>query len=127
MESTAASPLATANEDDAHEDGHVHVVPMWILVSVWVTLMILTVVTVAASWIDLGVFNIWLAMLIATVKAGVVGLFFMHLIWDRPFHSFILIASLFFVFILIGIAMMDSFQYEPNVELYRESTEIVAP
>ena len=48
------------------------------------TLLVGTILTVLASYIDLGQhWNIILALVIATVKASLVVLFFMHLISER--------------------------------------------
>ena len=51
---------------DAEAHGLCHVMPVKILVGVWVALMVLTFVTVAATWVDLGSLNLWVAMAIAT-------------------------------------------------------------
>ena len=63
---------------------------------------------------ELGNFNVWLALAIALVKAGVVALYFMHLRWDSPFNALTLIAALFFVMIFIGITVLDSKEYKVN-------------
>ena len=91
-----------------------HVVPLKILGAVIVALMILTWVTVAVTWVDLGSFNLWIAMAIALVKASLVALFFMHLRWDAPINGIILIASLLMVVLFIGIVMMDTNAYAPD-------------
>ncbi len=62
-----------------HFDPMSHVVPMWIYVAIWASLMVFTGVTVFAASVDLGIFNIVLALLIATIKGTLVVLFFMHL------------------------------------------------
>lgn len=88
---------------------------MTTLVGVFVALMVLTFLTVAATWIELGEFNVWLALLIAFVKAVYVALYFMHLRWDSPFNGLVLAASLAFVVLFIGITLMDSQQYQPVI------------
>ena len=92
-----------------------HVVPMKILVAVISSLMILTWVTVAVTWVDLGSFNLWIAMGIALVKASLVALFFMHLRWDAPINGIILISSLLMVVLFVGIVMMDTNAYAPDL------------
>ena len=54
-------------------------------------LLVLTVVTVGASTIDFGsgMTNVIIAMLIASIKASLVALFFMHLRWDKPINAII--------------------------------------
>ena len=112
-----------AHHHDTHAEGdhgHVHVVPMKVLVGVWLGLIVLTWVTVAASWVDFGhlVGEPWLnivgALTIALIKAALVALYFMHLRYDHPFHGTILVASLAFVCLLIGIALMDAKTYDPE-------------
>ena len=103
---------------DTHEttpDGEVavHAVPPSTLLGVYGLLIVGTVITVVASRIDLGEFNIWVALAIALVKASLVVLYFMHLRWDSPFNGIILLAALLFVCLFIGFAILDSHTYQP--------------
>ncbi len=93
----------------------VHVASVKLLLVVWVALMIGTWLTVAASNIDLGFLNIWVGLAIATAKALLVGLYYMHLRWDKPFNAFVFLGAFFFLFLFIGFAMMDSAQYQPDL------------
>ena len=111
--SPAENPAATAPVDE-HE-AHVHVVPPWLLLAVFGALIFLTFITVAVTWVDFGrTANVWIAISIAALKAGLVALYFMHLRWDSPFNAICLIAALFFVCIFIGIAVLDSREYKVN-------------
>lgn len=92
-----------------------HVVPLWLLAAVFGILIVMTALTVAATYIDLGKFNIWLAILIAGFKASLVGLYFMHLRWDRPIHGFLVLAAIGFVVLFIGLPLMDSLTYQPTI------------
>jgi cytochrome c oxidase subunit IV len=68
-------------------------------------LLVLTAVTVFASTIHFGsgMANVIIAMLIASLKASLVALFFMHLRWDKPMNAVIFCSSLFFLgLFLIG-------------------------
>ena len=99
---------------DDHE-AHVHVVPPKVLLGVFAALLVLTFVTVAVTWVDFGrTANVWIALTIAAIKAALVALYFMHLRWDSPFNSVILIAALFFVALLIGIIVLDTSEYNIN-------------
>jgi cytochrome c oxidase subunit 4 len=91
----------------------VHVVSLPILVGVFVSLIGFTVLTVAATKIDLGAGNLWVAILIAGIKATLVALYFMHLRYDRPFHGFIFLGGILFVVLFIGLALMDTQAYDP--------------
>lgn len=93
----------------------VHIASTKLLLVVWVALMIGTWLTVAASNVDLGFLNIWVGLGIATAKALLVGLYYMHLRWDKPFNSFVFLGAFFFLFLFIGFAMMDSAQYQPDL------------
>jgi cytochrome c oxidase subunit 4 len=98
-----------------HDDSHVHVVPVKVLLAVWFALIVGTAATYAATWFDLGWLNIWIAIGIATAKASLVALFFMHLYWDKPFNGFVLVVSLLFVMLFLGLAMLDVHEYQPDV------------
>ncbi|MCP3977914.1 MAG: hypothetical protein GY716_01105 [bacterium] len=100
---------------DAHHEGVGHVVPLTTLFGVLGTLLVLTFVTVAVTWLDLGPFSLIAALAIAVVKGSLVLLYFMHLRWDRPFHAVIIICSLVFVALFIALTLLDSYAYQPDV------------
>jgi cytochrome c oxidase subunit 4 len=56
-----------------------------------------------------------MALFVATVKATIVGLYFMHLRWDRAFIGFIFVGSILFVVLFIAIALTDSMEYQPTI------------
>lgn len=93
----------------------VHTVPLWLLIAVFLALIGLTVVTVAVTKVDLSKANLWIAMLIAGVKATLVALYFMHLRWDKVFHGFLFLGAIAFVVLFIGIALMDTQAYHPDI------------
>ncbi len=72
-----------------------------------IALLILTAVTVGAAYINLGSGNIVIALAIATVKAILVALFFMHLRWEKPMDSLIAMAGFIFLGIFIGFCLLD--------------------
>lgn len=99
---------------DSHGDhgGH-HVPPAWIFHAVFVALIIGTVITYYASTIDMGrQVNIVVALAIAVVKASLVCAFFMHLRWDKPFNTVILLVSLGFTALFLGISTLDTAENE---------------
>ena len=98
-----------------HDASVVHVSSVKLLSIVWVALMIGTWLTVSASNIDLGFLNIWVGLAIATGKAVLVGLYYMHLRWDKPFNAFVFLGAFFFLLLFIGFAMMDTAHYQPNL------------
>ena len=52
---------------------------------------------------------------IATAKAVLVGLYYMHLRWDKPFNAFVFLGAFFLLALFVGIAMMDTQAYQPNL------------
>ena len=105
-----------AGDAHGHHDGPGHVVSMKVLITVFVALLIGTVLTVAATKLQLGEFNVWLALFIAFVKAMLVLLYFMHLRWDNLYNSIAMGIALATVVLFIGFALMDSKQYRPTIQ-----------
>ncbi len=106
-----------SDKENTHSDHAIaHPVSLSLLISVFAGLLVLTFLTVAATWVDLGIGNIWLALLIAVIKGALVALYFMHLRWDSPFNSIVLIAAMFFVALFIGSVVLDSREYNVNYE-----------
>ena len=96
-------------------DSFVHIASVKLLLAVWIALMIGTWLTVSASTVDLGFLNIWVGLAIATGKAVLVALYYMHLRWDKPFNVFAFMAALAFLAIFVGIVLMDTLQYAPTM------------
>ena len=109
-----SSETTAHGHDDGHHDGP-HVVPLWMLIGVWGTLTALTVLTVWSAQHDLGAIDLIVAMIIATVKALLVALIFMHLLWDRPFNGLIFMSSLIFAGLFVTFALLDVSQNQPDI------------
>lgn len=127
MQRAEASDKAQTSEHVG--EPHVgHHVPAWVLAAVLVALLILTVATVAATLVNLGSLNLWIALIIATIKATLVALFFMHLAYDKPFNAIVLVGTLCFVALFIGLALLDAFHYRENIDAFRaRNPDRVAP
>jgi cytochrome c oxidase subunit 4 len=96
-----------------HADGEFsHPAPLSMLFGVFAALLALTGLTVYQASFDLGNIEIWLSLVIATVKASLVILFFMHLLWDKPLNAIIILGSLIFVALFLGFTLMDLGQYK---------------
>ena len=91
----------------ASEEHRQHVLPVGIYVGIWAILMFLTGLTVFVSFIELHDWNIVLALVIATIKATLVVLFFMHLYYSSKLTKVTMIAALFFLFLLLALSMTD--------------------
>jgi cytochrome c oxidase subunit 4 len=76
--------------------------------SVWGALLAGTLITYEVAKIDLGVFNAGVALIIATTKALLVALFFMHLKGaSEKLLKLVVISTVFFLFILLALSMAD--------------------
>ncbi|HEY1547895.1 MAG TPA: cytochrome C oxidase subunit IV family protein, partial [Kofleriaceae bacterium] len=66
-----------------------------------------------ATKIDFGAnINLAVAMVIAVTKATLVVLFFMHLRYDRLFHTVVFVSALCAASLFVGFTLMDSSQYQ---------------
>jgi cytochrome c oxidase subunit 4 len=121
----ASTELATPGGHAVlHEDhGLAHTMPIWMLVAVLAALMFLTVLTVSVTNYDLGSEgNLIVGMVIATVKAGLVVTFFMHLFWDKKFHLILFLVAVLFVILFLSMSITDRGEYQRNIDLYTNST-----
>jgi cytochrome c oxidase subunit 4 len=67
-----------------------------------------TALTVYASGLDLGRFNAPVALTIASIKATLVALFFMHIKGaSEKLTKLVVISALFFLLLLLGLTMTD--------------------
>jgi cytochrome c oxidase subunit IV len=82
--------------------------PLKAYFSVWAALLVGTFITYEAAYIELGRFNAAVALIIATVKALLVALFFMHLKGaNEKLLKLVVIATVFFLFVLLALSMAD--------------------
>ncbi len=90
-------------------------VDLKIYIGVFFALMVLTVVTVAASSLQLATaMAITVALIIALVKGSLVASFFMHLVHEKKWivYSLVLTVAFFFLLILIPVlSYWDRVQY----------------
>src|SRR5215475_2117438 len=107
--------MSAANLDH-HDDSHhglSHVATVKVLVRTGGTLLFLTIITVLATKVDFGAnINLAIAMAIAVLKATLVVLFFMHLKYDRLFHSVIFVGAILAASLFVGFTLMDTNQYQ---------------
>jgi cytochrome c oxidase subunit 4 len=119
-----AESLTTSPDHSApgHEK-YAHAVPLPVLAAVFAALLLLTLLTVAATWYDLGSWNLIIALGIATFKAALVVLFFMHLRYDNPFYAIVFITALLFVALFLGLTLLDTFQYQPDIQAWQQAQQ----
>jgi len=111
-----------AHDDHNHGNGMVHIMSIPMLLGTFFALLFFTWLTVfLADQVQLGKADIWVAMTIATIKATLVGAYFMHLRYEKPFNVTIFLFCLFFVSLFLGAALLDASNYEYLVEQYQGS------
>jgi cytochrome c oxidase subunit 4 len=85
-----------------------HIIPSKIYYLIWITLMVLTVVTAAIAFVDLGRFNTVVALVIATFKATLVVLFFMHVKYtSEKMTRVVVISAVFWLLIMLILSLTD--------------------
>ena len=92
-----------------------HALPARVLLGTFAALVALTVVTVISSRMDLGKFNVVLALAIASLKATLVAMFFMHLRYEHRFKAVIFVTGVFFAALFVGFVVFDTVQYQPDL------------
>lgn len=97
----ALSHAQTSLEED---HAHHHIVPLKTYYTVFGVLMICTVLTVVAAYVDMGMFNLPVALGIASFKATIVALYFMHVKYSGNLVRLSIAAGvMFFILLMIGI------------------------
>lgn len=101
-----------------------HITPLRVYFTVAGGLLALTLITVFASQVDLGAWNVVVALLIAASKATLVALFFMHLFYDNKLYSIVFSAGILFLAIFIILTMFDT---ETRDSIYPETATPLRP
>ena len=85
-----------------------HISSVKLYVTIWLALLLGTGLTVFASTIDLGPFNAIVALAIASTKAVLVILFFMHVKYaHEKMTKLVIVTAIFFFLILLALTMAD--------------------
>tara|TARA_Y100000389_G_scaffold38242_1_gene32581 strand:+ start:6079 stop:6495 length:417 start_codon:yes stop_codon:yes gene_type:complete len=104
-----------------------HITPLRTYLIIAGILFFLTGLTVFVAKFDFGSFNIIVAMAVATFKATLVALFFMHLLWDDKKNLTLFVMSLMFLGIFITITLLDTgFRGGINPEITKPINERAA-
>jgi cytochrome c oxidase subunit 4 len=85
-----------------------HIMSSKLYYGIWITLLILTVVTALVARVDLGPLNTIVALGIATFKAVLVVLFFMHVKYtSEKLTKIVIVSAIFWLFLLLALSMAD--------------------
>jgi cytochrome c oxidase subunit 4 len=97
------------HDESATVNAHsgVHIVPRKVYFAVAAALMVLLVLTYAAAQVDLGPFNIVVALAIAFTKAILVVLFFMEARWSSRLTWVVALAGIVWLALLMGGTLDD--------------------
>lgn len=88
--------------------GEHKILPTELYVKILVTLLVLTVITVAAAQVHLPhALAVIVALSIASVKAVLVGMYFMHMKYDDKLYAAIMGSAVFFLILLFAFAWGD--------------------
>jgi cytochrome c oxidase subunit 4 len=84
-----------------------HILSAKTLTIVWILLLILTYITYKISQINLGYFNVLAALTVATTKAALVIMFFMHLKYESNIVRYMVFIAFLILAIFIGFTFFD--------------------
>jgi cytochrome c oxidase subunit IV len=84
-----------------------HIVPPKVYVGIFLSLMVLTAATVGAAYVNLGPLNIVIALAIASLKATLVVLYFMHARYSPKRTQLVIICAVFWLAIMLALTLSD--------------------
>ena len=84
-----------------------HIVSPKIYLAIFLTLMVGTAITVWAAFQNFGKFNIVIALAIATFKATLVVLYFMHARYSPKRTQLVIVCSVFWLAIMLALTLSD--------------------
>jgi cytochrome c oxidase subunit IV len=93
--------------DHEHAEHTEHIVPPTTYMIIIFTLLCLTLATAAVAYVNLGPLNIVVALAIATTKATLVVLFFMHAKYSPKRTKLVIMAGIFWLTILLFMTLSD--------------------
>ena len=75
----------------------------WVLL----VLLVLTTITITVTWIDLSALTVLVALVIATIKVGIVLTWFMHLKFENSLYRILVIMVLSIFVLVIALMFFD--------------------
>jgi cytochrome c oxidase subunit 4 len=115
-----------------------HILPFSLYMKVGATLLLLTGLTTWVAQIQLGEFNLVVAMVIAATKGSLVALFFMHLKYTNRIFAAVFVGALLMLAVFIVFTMFDTmsrgtlYQFEAHpidsqAVIYRQADSTAVP
>lgn len=84
-----------------------HVFEYSTLFNILLTLLVFTGITLGVSYLDLGQFNVWVALFIASCKGALVLLYFMHMKFEGKVLVYSFLGTIFFLAVMISFTFFD--------------------
>jgi cytochrome c oxidase subunit 4 len=84
-----------------------HIVPKATYFKTFVWLAVLLALTVAAAHVDLGMWNVPVALAIAMVKAALIVLVFMHVRYGSPLLKLFAAGGFFWLLVMLAFVLTD--------------------
>jgi cytochrome c oxidase subunit 4 len=78
-----------------------------VYILIWLALLVLTGITIWVSSLQLGVYSVLTALVVASVKAGLVLFVFMHLKYEEPIFKIILLVVIVTLTVIIAMTFLD--------------------
>lgn len=126
MSTHTGHPHAHGHESHGRAHAHDDHGGAGLYVKTLLALLFLTIITVGASYIDFGSGNVVIALFIATIKATLVALFFMHLRYEKPVNAVIAVAGFLFLGIFLMFCFID-FDSRQNLQPVNLAPIVQAP
>ena len=113
----------SANHQEEHEE---HIVPPGVYIAVFLVLLVGTALTIWVAFHDWGAWNNPIALTIATIKASLVVLYFMHLRYSPKLTTLVLAVTLSMMLVLMGITSADYLTRNTATRFYTEQSQFPA-
>ena len=97
----------SSHTETTHDHAHHHAGEAQVYMKTLVLLLILTAITVGAASFNFGSGNVVIALTIASIKATMVALFFMHLRHEKPVNGVVASAAFLFLGIFLMFCLLD--------------------
>ena len=89
------------------EEQEEHALSTRICLQVWVALLVLTAITVGVTALDFGFLHVLVAMIVATIKAAIVVLWFMHIKYEGKLLRIMVFIAFFILSIFLSFTFFD--------------------
>ena len=102
-----SNTTAAAAHDAGHHEGGHHIVSDGTFILVWVALLILTAMTVAASVYFPGNIGVAVAMIVTPIKAALILMYFMHLKYEKKVFVIMFLSAMSIFGVFLGLTFID--------------------